>query len=148
MYSKFTFKSHILCSILALTNNYRLDDGLRQLRDLDCCGNQCIDAEHAVRGVYFGFQGDLNPIVADGLSSKVFIIILQQWAMKNTILYAAGQHNMAERRIEDFRLAPPGWGMDSDSDEDLDFPLRGELPSELNWIEVLYNLCFQVTIPA
>ena len=37
--------------------------------------------------------------------------------------------------------------LDSDSIEDLDFPLRGELLSELNWIGVLYNLCIQVTIP-
>ena len=37
--------------------------------------------------------------------------------------------DMAERRIENIRLAPPGWGMDSDSDEDL----GGELPSELDF---------------
>ena len=39
---------------------------------------------------------------------------------------------MAERRIGDFHLAPSGWGMDSDidEDEDLDFPLGGEIPSE------------------
>ena len=47
--------------------------------------------------------------------------------------------DMAERRIEDFRLASPGWGMDGDNDEDLDFPLREELPSELSWIGILSN---------
>ena len=38
---------------------------------------------------------------------------------------------MAER-IEDFCLASPGWGMDSDSDEDLDF-FSGE-SYWANWI--------------
>ena len=58
---------------------YRLDDGLRQLWDLDRRGNQCIhvDAERAARGIYFGFQGVLNPVFADDSSSKMFI--LQQW---------------------------------------------------------------------
>ena len=53
---------------------YRLDDGSRQLRDLERRGNRCIDVPSAQReGVYFGFQGALNPVVADDSSSKVFI---------------------------------------------------------------------------
>ena len=40
---------------------------------------------------------------------------------------------MAERRIEDFCLAPSGWDIDSDIDEDLDFPFRGEILSELDF---------------
>ena len=33
-----------------------------------------IDAECIAQGIYFGFQGDLNPIFADDSSSKVFIL--------------------------------------------------------------------------
>ena len=36
-----------------------------------------------------------------------------------------------ERRIEDFRLAPPGWS--NDSDEDFDFPFERELQGELDF---------------
>ena len=53
---------------------YRLDDESRQIRDLERRGNRCIDVPSAQReGVYFGFQGALNPVVADDSSSKVFI---------------------------------------------------------------------------
>ena len=43
--------------------------------------NPFIDAERTARGIHFGFQGDLNPIVADDLLPKVFI--LQQQGNKN-----------------------------------------------------------------
>ena len=53
---------------------YRLDDGSRSLRDLFHRGNRCIDVPSAKReGVYFGFQGEINPVETDELSSKVFI---------------------------------------------------------------------------
>ena len=53
---------------------YRLDDGSRQLRDLECRGNLCIDAKREC--VYLGCQGALNPVVDDDSSSKVFILQL------------------------------------------------------------------------
>ena len=53
----------------------------------------------------FGFQGDLNPVIADDSLSKMFI--LQQWGNEkydaNALLV-----DMAEKRIEDFHLSPPG----------------------------------------
>ena len=55
-------------------HKYRLDDESRQLRDLERRGNRCINIPSAQReGVYFGFQGTLNPVVADDSSSKMFI---------------------------------------------------------------------------
>ena len=56
---------------------HTLDNGLRQLRDLDSYENQCIDLERIMQGIYFVYQGDLNSVVVNNLSSKVFI--LQQW---------------------------------------------------------------------
>ena len=54
--------------------HYRLDDESRQIRDLERRGNRCIDVPSAKReGVYFGFQGEINPVETDELSSKVFI---------------------------------------------------------------------------
>ena len=50
---------------------YRLDNESRQLQDLERRGNRCIDAKREC--VYFGFQGDLNPMVVDDSSSNVFI---------------------------------------------------------------------------
>ena len=59
------------------TITYRLDDGSRQLRDLECRGNRCKDVPSAEReGGYFSCQGALNPVVADDSSSKVFILQL------------------------------------------------------------------------
>ena len=70
----------IVCSFLhtggvqECANLYRLDDGSRSLRDLFHRGNRCIDVPSAKReGVYFGFQGEINPVETDELSSKVFI---------------------------------------------------------------------------
>ena len=38
---------------------HTLDNGLRQLRDLDSYENQCIDVERITQGIYFVYQGDL-----------------------------------------------------------------------------------------
>ena len=57
-------------------NEYRLGDESRQLRDLERRGNRCIDVPSTqCEGIYFGFQGVLNLVVADDSSSKVFIYI-------------------------------------------------------------------------
>ena len=62
-------------SITRSSSKYRLDNESRQLRDLERRGNRCIDVRRAKReGVYFGFQGVLNPVVADDSSSKVFVL--------------------------------------------------------------------------
>ena len=56
-----------------VTITYRLDDESRQLRDLERRGNRCIDVPSAQReGVYFGFQGILNLVVAEDSSSNVY----------------------------------------------------------------------------
>ena len=45
----------------------------RCLRDLEHHGNQCIDVPGTWHeGIYFGFQGVLNPVDNDDSSSKVF----------------------------------------------------------------------------
>ena len=71
---------------------YRLDDGSRQLWDLDHCGNLCIDAECAAQGIVFGFQGDLNPMIL----STVFI--LQQWGNEKYDVNTPPV-DMAEKRL-------------------------------------------------
>ena len=54
--SKYKLTNNTLTSKYKLANNtltskykYRLDDGSRQLRDLECRGNLCIDAEREAR---------------------------------------------------------------------------------------------------
>ena len=66
-------------------------------------------------------------------SASIHLDILQQ---RGNEKYDANMPpvDMAEKRLGDFHLAPPGWGMDCNSDEDLDFPLGRELLRELNWI--------------
>ena len=44
---------------------------LRCPRDLDHRGNRCFRRPER-EGVYFGFQGDLNPVGTENLSSEVF----------------------------------------------------------------------------
>ena len=52
---------------------YRLDNELRQLRDLERCRDQCIDVPSAQREcIYFGFQGVLNLVIAEDLPTNVF----------------------------------------------------------------------------
>ena len=74
MYLKIWNKRNKIKIKYPVPTKYKLDAGSRQLRDLDCRRNQCTDAERVAWGVYFGFQGDLNPIVADDSSCKVFIL--------------------------------------------------------------------------
>ena len=76
---------------------YRLDDESRQLWDLDRRRNQCIDVKCVA--VHFGFQGDLNPVVADDSSSKVSILQQRGNEKYNTNMLPV---DMAERRIENF----------------------------------------------
>ena len=60
-------------SLVVRVNKYRLDDEWRCLRDLFHRGNRCIDVPSAKReGVYFGCQGEINPVDTDHSSSDVF----------------------------------------------------------------------------